>query len=248
MTTIYSYSTSGSYSTIYEAKNTASKAIIDNMAATTISDWTLVSTTSPTVSTSAAQTFSVTFLTSQGYRLLFSITTSTSADQYMFANLYTTTGTGIVALTQTPVVTVTNYSATASYAINQYYSASKYLIYVSIGYNSVGQPFGLIYLTDKASDMPDFLIFRYDNNTTFYTVGGIAYTTLIPATLITDSSTSKYQVQDTLLYYNLSPYTYKGKFLNTLTCNYGSSNVFARYNIDGVEYYRIAAGALFVKA
>ncbi len=160
LSTVYTYYGTYNSATAYTAKNNAAKAWIEDMAAASIAGLTYSDKVSPDVTTTA-QTFSVTFQTTQGYFIQFSLTTSTNVNTTASICLLAEDGTLISSFY--PIGAVMSYAAPiATIQINliRYFSASNYDIYAASGFGSINTfyPIGAVYTDNKTSAAPDYLV------------------------------------------------------------------------------------------
>jgi len=251
MTEIYSFSKSQPYSTVYEAKNSLVKEFIDNLAAATIPGWTVGGITSPAVSTVAAQSFMVDFEISTGYVLRFSVTTGTAASITLTITMYTPTLSAITTIL-TALIIAEVPSATSGMIfvkLEKITKSSVYTLYLVTGYDNIPRPFGELYFADKVTGVPDFLVVTCLNGseTTLYAGAGVIYVSnALAATGSPDGvSLNTYYALD--LYVAIAN-AYKGKIKDTIICRaYPASLFFSTVNVDGVPYYRIGNGRIFVK-
>lgn len=244
MSTLYSFSDSHYSTTEYEARNTVAKALIDDMAAASISGWTYVSSTSPAVSTSAFQVFDVVFSVAAGYRIRFYTSASSSYKARLFFDLQTSVGGTIInAFYLTGFLSVGSYTYSTDIIISNYASASKYninTIYVAGG--SV-YAWGASYLTDKQFGAPDFVISYTGASGTAYDVSGNACA-VICISAQTTTADNKYCISDVAV---KKGYYYTGKLIDTISPGGNIGSSFASYSVDGITYYGWGGNNLFTK-
>lgn len=237
---IYNHSESYTGSTHYESRNTVCFNMFTHLVANPPTDWTVISSSIPTASTSAYLEYNA-VLEGQGFRIKLYTSTDSTYKVYLYVDIQNTSGTTLLSAnstSSTAVAFITNssYYYQLNLIMTSYYTASKlYTIILSSTWDATNKRvIAKIYTENKATGAEDFLI-----TSDFYASGARAAASTSTKNLwysndYMRNSSSQYAA---ISCYAYNSNTYYAKLINTYMITNGSILSLGRIYSDGIDSY-----------